>query len=70
MSLTLLTGNTLVDNTTAGVAASAVASPVWLPWLNTTSEMAAMIAPILGALWLIIQIVAKVREMTHKDHDK
>lgn len=67
MSLTLITGNTLVDNTTAGVAASAVASPLWLPWLQSASEVAGVIAPILGVVWLVIQITAKVREMTKKD---
>lgn len=37
-------------------AVAAVASPVWLPALQTISEVAALIVPILGALWLSIQI--------------
>lgn len=48
-----------MEHTTTAVAASAVASPVWLPWLYTASETAATLAPIIGLLWLIIQIVSK-----------
>jgi hypothetical protein len=38
------------------VAAGAVASPVWLPSLQTVSEAAAMWAPIIGIVWLVLQI--------------
>lgn len=38
------------------VAASAVASPVWLPSLQTVSETAALALPIVGVIWLVIQI--------------
>jgi hypothetical protein len=69
MHLTLITGNSAVDNTTAAIAAGAVASPVWLPWLEAASSTAAMIAPILGTVWLVVQIVAKVREMRGKDRE-
>ena len=63
---------TPAETTTATIAASAVVSPGWLPWLQSTSEVAAMVAPILGALWLVIQIYAKVRELrrTRKNEDK
>ena len=64
-----LTGNTIVDQTTAGVAASAVTSPFWLPWLHSASEIAAMVTPILGGLWLLVQIGAKVRETMRKDKE-
>lgn len=66
----LITGTSAVDNTTAAVAVSAVTSAVWLPWLQTASDGAALIAPLLGTLWLIVQIIAKVRDMTRKDKDK
>lgn len=65
--LTLIAGTTAVDNTTAAVAVSAVSSPVWLPWLHMASDGAALIAPLLGTVWLVVQIVAKVRDMTRKD---
>lgn len=50
-----------MDNTTNAVAATAVSIPVWLPWLQTTSEIAATVAPILGAVWLVVQIWAKIK---------
>jgi hypothetical protein len=34
----------------------AIASPWWLPLLKETSEVAAYILPILGAIWLATQI--------------
>jgi len=37
-------------------AAGAVVSPWWLPVLKTASEGAAMLLPIVGLLWLGIQI--------------
>ncbi|KAA3452733.1 hypothetical protein C7I87_00710 [Mesorhizobium sp. SARCC-RB16n] len=66
--LNLISGTSTVDSTTAAVAVSAVASPVWLPWLHAASDGAALIAPLLGTVWLIVQIVGKVRDMTRKDH--
>jgi len=70
MSLSLITGNTLLDNTTAGVAISAVASPVWLPMLHSLSDGAAIIAPILGTVWLVVQIIGKAKEILRKRTDK
>jgi hypothetical protein len=37
-------------------AVAALTSPYWLPTLHTVSEIAALIVPILGAIWLVIQI--------------
>lgn len=59
-----------MDNTTTAVAASAVASPVWLPWLHTASETAATIAPIIGLIWLVIQIVSKSLETYQRLKDR
>jgi hypothetical protein len=42
-----------VTDTTSVVA---LASPWWLPWLKDMSELAALWLPILGAIWLIVQI--------------
>ncbi|WP_179295900.1 hypothetical protein [Mesorhizobium sp. WSM4312] len=58
-----------MESTTAAVAVSAVASPVWLPWLHAASDGAALIAPILGTIWLVVQIGSKVREMARKDKE-
>lgn len=52
-----------MDNATTAIAASAVASPVWLPWLQTASQVAGTLAPILGAIWLLVQIWAKISEI-------
>lgn len=51
---------------TASVAA--IASPWWLPVLKTTSEISAIMLPILGAVWLITQIGWKwYRELKAKN---
>ncbi|UYO50350.1 hypothetical protein KQX64_07185 [Rhodopseudomonas palustris] len=41
-------------------AVSAVASPIWLPYLKEVSDIAALLLPIFGLLWLLIQIVVKI----------
>jgi len=41
-------------------AVAALISPVWLPVLHEVSELAALVLPILGAVWLIVQITIKV----------
>lgn len=63
-------GNNLLDNATTAIAAGAVASPVWLPWLQTASQVAAAVAPILGAIWLLVQIWAKVTEVLYRNNGK
>lgn len=54
--------------TTAG-ATAAVVSPFWMPWLQTFSEVASVILPILGAVWLVVQIAAKVIEVRRGGRD-
>lgn len=66
MNPSLITGNTLVDTSTAGVAGAAASSPIWLPWLHSVSETAALIAPILGVIWLVVQIITKTKEALKK----
>lgn len=41
-------------------AVAAVISPWWLPVVHQVSDVAALTLPILGALWLIVQIAIKV----------
>lgn len=48
--------NPITDRVTDGVAVTAVASPVWLPALQSVSDLAALVVPILGAIWLFVQI--------------
>lgn len=45
------------DRVTDGIAIAAVSSPVWLPFLQGVSEFAGLVVPILGAIWLMVQIV-------------
>ena len=44
-------------------ATAALASPLWLPWLHTASEFAALLFPILGGIWLFVQIVVKLMQV-------
>jgi Na+/alanine symporter len=58
--------NPIVDRVTDGVAVSAVTSPVWLPGLQQLSELSGLVVPILGAIWLIIQIVGYLHSKRKK----
>jgi hypothetical protein len=42
---------------TDAVATAMLVSPFWLPWLHATSAVFAICVPILGGIWLFIQIV-------------
>lgn len=50
----------VLNNTTHVVAAGAVSAPVWLPSLTQVSSYAASIMPILGVVWLLVQIVRAI----------
>ena len=50
----------MVDHSTTAIAAVAVSSPFWLPGLKTVSEVAALLLPILGAVWLVVQIAGYI----------
>lgn len=56
-----MTGNTAMDRSTDVVAGAAVMSPIWLPWLQQTSEIAGLLVPILGAVWLLVQILGYIK---------
>jgi len=58
-----------MDSTNTAVAAAAVVSPFWLPWLQTASEVAAIAAPILGVVWLVVQIWAKIYDTFIKEKE-
>jgi hypothetical protein len=53
--------NEVLDRSTDTVAVAAVVSPFWLPVLQDVSTLAALFVPILGAVWLIVQIVGYLR---------
>jgi len=47
-------------------AVAAAASPWWLPWLKHISDDAALILPILGVAWLLLQITLKILEVRRR----
>lgn len=56
------------DQITNAGAIGAVSSPMWLPDLKVISAAAGEILPILGAIWLITQIITKIIE-TRRNHN-
>lgn len=50
------------ENTTNAIAAAAVASPWWLPTFADVSHGAALLLPVLGVVWLAVQIIFKITE--------
>ncbi len=44
-------------------AIAALVSPAWLPALHIASDVAALVLPILGALWLALQITLKLHHL-------
>jgi hypothetical protein len=57
-----------MDHTvTTPVAVAAATSPAWLPALQGVSEYAAALLPILGVLWLAVQITVKIIEARCRD---
>lgn len=47
-------------------AVAAVLSPWWLPALHDVSQIAALLLPIAGVVWLAVQIVTKIIEANRK----
>lgn len=41
-------------------AVAAIVSPIWLPALHQLSEVAALLLPIAGVIWLVVQIAVKL----------
>lgn len=59
-----------MDNTTTGVAFAAASSPWWLDLLRSVSEVAALVAPPLGVVWIVVQIWAKIKETKDRTADE
>jgi hypothetical protein len=51
----MMNGGAVTDTAALG----AVTSPVWLPWLHSASSLAGEALPVLGGLWLALQIVTR-----------
>ena len=48
------------DKVTNTIAATAVASPWWLPSLANISETASALLPVAGVVWIVVQIIVKI----------
>lgn len=55
-----------MDHVTTTGAVGAVVSPWWLPGLQDVSNTAALVLPILGVAWLLVQITAKIITTSRK----
>ena len=55
-----------MDRITTTGAVGAVASPWWLPSIKDVSDTAALILPILGVGWLLVQIAGKLYLLLRK----
>lgn len=64
----MITGlfSTAAERINAALAAGAILFQFWHPTLKDTSEVAGLAAPILGCLWLVVQIVAKIGEIVYR----
>lgn len=51
-----------MNQTTDAVAVGAIASPLWLPQIEYFSTVASAVLPVLGAVWLLVQIYSKFQE--------
>jgi len=52
-----------LDRASAIVATLMISLPAWHSLLKDVSDNAALVVPILGAVWLMVQIYAKVGEI-------
>lgn len=52
----------MLDKVTNTIAAGAVISPWWMPSISDVSQGAALLLPILGCAWLIVQIITKLTD--------
>lgn len=51
------------DTITSAAAGAAITSPAWLHMLSDWSNVAGTLLPILGVVWLIVQIGIKIWEV-------
>lgn len=52
----------MTENTTNVVAGAAVTSPFWLPILQNFSDISALLLPIAGLIWLLVQTIGYVQK--------
>ncbi len=52
--------DTIIERATTAIATGGIAAPIWLPPLKEASEIAGLLLPIFGVVWLIVQIVTRL----------
>ena len=57
------------EKTSAFIAAGMISSPFWSNYLKEISEIAALLGPILGVVYLTIQIAYKIVQFCDKDDE-
>lgn len=62
--------STTSEKINATLAAGAIATPLWRQYLKSVSDDATIVAPILGCLWIVVQITAKIIEIRRKAKDR
>lgn len=60
-------GTMTLDGANYAVAAAAISSPLWLQNLG---NVAADVVPVLGAIWLVVQIAHKLANWSSKHDDR
>lgn len=62
--------HTLADYVTNGIAGGAVTSPLWIPYVQTISDVAAVVTPILGGIWLAGRIIVSLYKAIQNNKKK
>ena len=57
----LLANTVFSDKAAIVVATGMISSPLWLQYLKVVSDVAALLAPILGCIYLLLQIGARLK---------
>lgn len=57
---------TTAEKIGAIVSVSMIASPWWITYLKPVSDVAALLAPILGCIWLLVQILYRLSKGDEK----
>ena len=60
----------MMNKVADGIAVGAISSPWWLPTLYDVSNIAALLLPILGCIWLLIQGTVYIYRLTRKNKNE
>ena len=64
---------TVSDKISGVISGAAILTPIWHTSLREASETSSLIFPILGCLWLVVQIISKIGEVHARkraEHDE